>query len=444
MRFGELVGLSLMHSLCARVWDFEVDVGGVADKDDLNTAWKNGQLINATFAKLAPGDTFRFPNKTFHTMGGIAGRNFYNVTISFDGTLVYSDDIKAWPRNGNGMKGGVKECMELDNITNVTITSSGKGLIDGKGKTWWGFPFIGYLERQENRPRLLTIGNSKNLLIENIILLNSPYWTFWVYSVDGLEVRNVDISARRTKEDSHSLLDISAFNTDGFDVTGNNVWIHDCTVWNQDDTIAVKDGSTNMVFERINASGVGLTIGSIGGSFNKNITFRDIHMHHTYKGIYMKFRDGKDGHIEDVLYENIVIDEPEQWPIWIGPAQQSDSDNLCAAHPCSICWPMVPFASCTPSASTYINITLRNITVNNPKYKYGSGLILANSSNGMQNVIFDNVVVNNPPKSPLHGHQYVCDGVANGIATGKTSPVPPCFKDMTDTNTAPKPAALFV
>merc|ERR1711971_1237435 len=109
------------------------------------------------------------------------------------------------------MGGGVLECMHLDNITNVIITSTGKGLIDGKGKTWWGFPFIGYLERQENRPRLLAIGNSKNLLIENIILLNSPYWTFWVYSVDGLEVRHVDISARRTKEDSHSLLDISAF-----------------------------------------------------------------------------------------------------------------------------------------------------------------------------------------------------------------------------------------
>lgn len=44
-------------------------------------------------------------------------------------------------------------------------------------------------------------------------------------------------------------------------------------------------------------------------------------MHNTYKGIYMKFRAGDNpGLIEDVLYENITIDNPEQWAIWIGPA----------------------------------------------------------------------------------------------------------------------------
>ncbi len=64
---------------------------------------------------------------------------------------------------------------------------------------------------------------------------------------------------------------------------GKNVWIHDCEVWNQDDTIAVKDGSENMLFERITASGVGLTIGSIGSSTVRNITFRDCYMPNTYK-----------------------------------------------------------------------------------------------------------------------------------------------------------------
>jgi hypothetical protein len=54
-------------------------------------------------------------------------------------------------------------------------------------------------------------------------------------------------------------------------------------VWNQDDSFCVKDGSTNMVFERINASGVGLTIGSIGGSVVKNITFRDAYMKNSVK-----------------------------------------------------------------------------------------------------------------------------------------------------------------
>uniref|UniRef100_A0A7S4DPC9 Uncharacterized protein n=1 Tax=Lotharella globosa TaxID=91324 RepID=A0A7S4DPC9_9EUKA len=181
-----------------------------------------------------------------------------------------------------------------------------------------------------------------------------------------------------------------------------------------------------MLIERVNASGLGFTIGSIGGSTVRNITFRDCYMHKTFKGLYLKFRTGG-GLIEDITYENIVIDEPEQWAIWIGPAQQSDSDNLCAPHPCSICWPT--FGKCNaPYNGVYRNIMFRNITVNSPKKS--PGVILGNSTNPMQNVTFDRVVVHNPGRKPWGEHFYKCEGVANGIATGGTTPVPPCFKEM--------------
>ena len=54
-------------------------------------------------------------------------------------------------------------------------------------------------------------------------------------------------SARRTNEDHHGIIDLTAFNTDGFDVTGRNVWIHDCVVWDQDDCIAVKVSSSSIL-----------------------------------------------------------------------------------------------------------------------------------------------------------------------------------------------------
>lgn len=178
-----------------------------------------------------------------------------------------------------------------------------------------------------------------------------------------------------------------------------------------------------MVFERIQASGVGLTIGSIGGSTVNNITFRDCNMHHTYKGIYMKFRGN--GLISNVVYENIVMDEPEQYAIWVGPAQQSDSNNLCAAHPCSICWPTDPWAKCgAPSGGKYINITLRNITINNPKGDIG--VILANETTPMENLVLDNVVVNNPGSKKW----VACAGAGNAKATGTTSPVPSCVQKV--------------
>ena len=100
---------------------------------------------------------------------------------------------------------------------------------------------------------------------------------------------------------------------------------------NDDDTergemFYFQGNSENMLFERITASGVGLTIGSIGNSHVNNITFRDCYMPHSFKGIYMKFRGGdttEGGRVSNVLYENIYMEAPEQWAIWIGPAQQS-------------------------------------------------------------------------------------------------------------------------
>ena len=142
-------------------------------------------------------------------------------------------------------------------------------------------------------------------------------------------------------------------------------------------------------------------------------------MHKTYKGIYTKFRGP--GLISDVLYENIVMFEPEQWPIWIGPAQQADNVDICKADPCSLCWPDVPFAECNmPADASYINLTLRNITVINPTES--TGVILGSTTNPMENIVFDGVVVKNPP-----ANYYVCKNVASGIATGGTTPVPPCF-----------------
>ena len=136
-----------------------------------------------------------------------------------------------------------------------------------------------------------------------------------------------------------------------------------------------------MLFERITASGVGLTIGSIGTSNVNNITFRDCYMHHTWKGIYMKFRGGdssKGGHISNVLYENIYIEEPEQFAIWIGPAQQYfDADG------CSIFYPYLGDCSIDENF-IYENITLRNITVVNPRFNYGHGVIIGHENTPMQ------------------------------------------------------------
>ena len=236
------------------------------------------------------------------------------------------------------------------------------------------------------------------------------------------------------------MYDMTAFNTDGFDISGQNVYIHDCEIWNDDDCIAVKessknsintDCSKNMLFENIKASGIGLTIGSVGPSAYhncvRNITFKNIYMYHTWKGIYLKSRPGNPnytGEITDIYYENITMDAPTQVPIWIGPQQAIYTGA------CNILWPKVPFEKCpVPSEITWTNITLRDITINNPEQS--PGIIYGNETNPMNNVTFDNVVVNNPGLKPWGNLYYYCNNTI-GYSTGNTKPIPPCFVNETD------------
>ena len=96
----------------------------------------------------------------------------------------------------------------------------------------------------EHRPIMLQVNDTQDLLVEDILMRDAPYWTFWMENVDRAEVRHVSIVNRRrpVSQDRtpHGLVDMSAFNTDGIDVSGSNVHIHDVEIWTQDDCIAVK------------------------------------------------------------------------------------------------------------------------------------------------------------------------------------------------------------
>jgi len=186
--------------------------------------------------------------------------------------------------------------------------------------------------------------------------------------------------------------------------------------------------------ENVEASGLGLTIGSIKPTPNhaciKNITFLNAHMHHTFKGIYIKSASSSitdeeiSAEITDILYENITMDKPEQVPIWIGPAQEGDSDNAC-----SLAWPIIPRAKCpAPQTSVaFSNIVLRNVQVRGSKVS--PGIIFGNEDSPMEGVVFDGVVFDpaDEDAKPWGDDFYFCKGV-QGIAKGGTSPAPPCFE----------------
>ena len=93
----------------------------------------------------------------------------------------------------------------------------------------------------------------------------------------------------------------------------------------------------------------------------------------------MKFRacdpkpgEADQGTISNILYENIYMEQPSQWAIWIGPAQQFIINSTC-----SLLWPQWDnqcigehCVECVGQPSLYENITLRNITIADPLYPW--------------------------------------------------------------------------
>ena len=203
----------------------------------------------------------------------------------------------------------------------------GTGTLNGHGDSWWGY--INYLRYGENRPRLFSIINATDVLVEQWLFTQSPYWTFTALDVARLEIRYCGIDNRITDADDHGVANLAAFNTDGFDVAGRDIHIHHSSVWNQDDCFTIQpldsrgynsQCTENVLIEDVTASGLGLTVGAVrptvGHNCVRNVTFRRAHMHHTFKGIYVKSQNTAEpnttGEITDILYEDVFMDAPTQ------------------------------------------------------------------------------------------------------------------------------------
>jgi Glycosyl hydrolases family 28 len=290
--------------------DFYDDFGGIPFDSSPQTCQYNSNLLSFVLQHNASQHRLRFAaNYTFYFVYGIRASHVQDAILEINGILRFQRHAALERHQRHYYP--FPACITMEQSRNVTLTSSSagadnkeqRGIIDGQGYQWWGIPLLGYLQTVEHRPRLLRFNLTQDLLIENLIFRDSPYHTLFLDTVNRVEIRHVSIVARRTKAaaeeeaqqlggggggPAHGLMDLTAFNTDGIDVSGHNVWVHDCDIWVQDDCIAVKDHgnhsylyyndslprrqqqqhyvSSNMTFERINATGLGgFVIGSILG-----------------------------------------------------------------------------------------------------------------------------------------------------------------------------------
>lgn len=337
-------------------------------------------------------------------------------TIQIDGNIILHDNISAW-----SMQTDDKYCNAIDirNSDNVIIT--GTGTIDGQGSIWWWEFLLGEIPRQ--RPTMIQIKDTSNILIENITMLNSPRFNIDCNNIFNMETRHVTIWVdaqeqinlqkkyikvmNTTNKINVKIPPMFPFNTDGIDVSGKNIYVHSVNISNYDDSIAIKpthvdtnpigfddiivNCTENATIKNMNIErGVGLSIGSVSSYKNnciRNILFENISAHQALKFIYIKtggFDNATDieGTIENVIYRNMTANGTILWAIYIGGQQQQEPDGTGGGF-----FPI-------PIANPYVsirNITLENIHIINSNYY--AGVIMCNISNPCEGINIVNVSV---------------------------------------------------
>ena len=207
--------------------------------------------------------------------------------------------------------------------SNIAIT--GRGTIDGNGRAFAG------THLQDNkllgipgwRPgQMITLCDCRDVLIRDVRLVDSPYWTIWPHGCERITVQGVTILNNRHMP-----------NSDGIDPDCcRNVHISDCHIEVGDDCIAVRSddyrlGRPGAACENITVTnctlsvpirGCGVRLGYAGDGPIRNCTFSNLVMFNTRTGINMLVvRDVRPQEhyitehgpsIENISFSNIVMD----------------------------------------------------------------------------------------------------------------------------------------
>ena len=159
------------------------------------------------------------------------------------GVLKGSDDISDFPVMMTRVEGQsvnyFPALVNADGLDGFTI--SGKGVINGNGLRYWK---AFWLRRQWNpdctnkdemRPRLVYVSNSKNVQISGVHLKDSPFWTTHFYKCENVKLLNLKITSPSAP--------VKAPSTDAVDIdVCTNFLIKNCYMSVNDDAVALKGG----------------------------------------------------------------------------------------------------------------------------------------------------------------------------------------------------------
>lgn len=222
------------------------------DKERISTA-----IEKAIQAASLAGGTVVIPKGEWITKK-IHLKSHVNLHISKDAVLLFSEDPNDYlPAVFTSWEG--LECYNYSPLIyafeakNVAIT--GEGEIKAKMDIWkqwfsrpkahmesikrlynWAQDYFPVEQRNmvndtsNMRPQFIQFNRCENILVENIKIRNSPFWTVHLYLSKNIVVRNIDVYAH-------------GHNNDGIDPEmSQNILIENCVFDQGDDAVAIKSG----------------------------------------------------------------------------------------------------------------------------------------------------------------------------------------------------------
>ena len=339
------------------------DYGVLAGSTDVQT-----RQIQAVIDRCAQegGGVVVVPTGTFKT-GALFFKQGTHLHLSEGAVLLGSERIIDFPILTTRIEGETCKyfaaLVNADGLDGFTIT--GKGTIDGNGLKYWQEFWI---RRQWNpqctnkdaqRPRLTYVSNSRNVTIQDVHLINSPFWTNHVYKSN--HVRYLDCYIYAPTENVYAPQPKrGAPSSDAIDIdVCTDVMVDGCFMHVNDDAVVLKGGkgtwadkdSTNGNCERILIQNCHygrvhgcLTFGS-ESLHDRNVILRNCQTDNADRVLWLKMRPDTPQHYEYVLVENItghcgrfLFIHP--WTQFFNPGDRKD----------------MPLSRCN-------NVTLRNIKV---------------------------------------------------------------------------------
>ena len=327
------------------------------------------------------------------------------VLTSWEGTMLYNYSPMIY---GN-------------NVENIAIT--GNGIIDGEAKKIW----IKWkplekkdqlLSREMNhkntpikdrifgeghylRPQLIQFVNSKNILIENVQIEDSPFWCVHLLKSKSITIRGIKYNAHNN-------------NNDGIDPEySSDILIENVLFDNADDNIAIKAGrddegrsnsntpSENIVIRNCEFKGLhAIVIGSemsagVRNVYVENSKFRG----YLKRGIFIKTNSDRGGYIKDIYFNNLAFGKVEDC-IYITANYHGEGSGLFPSIVSDISFSNI---SCIEATNTGIilegfpdkkvaNIKLDNINIQSAK----NGMTITNTENVTTNEIVIGVKATTP------------------------------------------------